>query len=664
MCDANHLLDIAGLRARPVVLDFNSTAAPFPGRQAHYAVPVQSAPTNAALAIDARRLLRGVMFNILNRLSQKATGTGCSSIASPELLQMLAAQIGDALQSYEQATDIAIDNILASSDAQLDSIPSISEAAARAVAGGELSRAAAAHLLLGGDPGLMGTTASALCDDPKLTPQAQRALSIFRLSALSPSDVLDDTFTTSTLVTGTVPSGSVRARLEKLYDAGLITEITELGATDGLIGGLGLRTEDFAAARRYMQDELRAFSRSSTATLPAGALGSGPAPTFARYAATASNPHRQPAYWAALASYESDPMTATTLSQNYAAWVADTQNTVSPGLGVPGDLHVLSQVYERATLIKGQLDANMTLSDDIKHAILTAINPIVVEGQQRVMGTAWIYRNTSTQPASRGFTIGLPPHITAPAASGYRMVYGADGFECAATGTVEGATCDVASHTLTDFSQAPLACDTQSCYFVNINPTSVLGHPIFLMKKKGALYEPLAVAQVPGLAGGGTVYMPMAPEIFDRVAKVLSPSPEWCTRPETSCADESFDMRIPLEDELSNDGNDVESSWRHYLTLARQAAEEADMLGDQVLQLTEQDLLREEAIKLNQIQRAESSIEQLQEICGVDVDPTALLRKFSADGSKDFSTLRGTECSGSCSGNRACIAGRCVLSCT
>jgi hypothetical protein len=65
------------------------------------------------------------------------------------------------------------------------------------------------------------------------------------------------------------------------------------------------------------------------------------------------------------------------------------------------------------------------------------------------------------------------------------------------------------------------------------------------------------------------------------------------------------DMFVPLENELTSDSDQYENSWRHYLTLAKQAASRADALGKDLLDL-----------KLRQDERLEAAGEALGDICG------------------------------------------------
>lgn len=65
------------------------------------------------------------------------------------------------------------------------------------------------------------------------------------------------------------------------------------------------------------------------------------------------------------------------------------------------------------------------------------------------------------------------------------------------------------------------------------------------------------------------------------------------------------DMFVPLENELTSDSDNYESSWKHYLNLAEKAAAEADALGRELIE-----------VGLQQDLRREAAGEELAKICG------------------------------------------------
>lgn len=716
-CIANRLLDVAGLRASPLKVAFQLGGS--------FSVPVQSAPTNASLALMAREFSKFSADKVLRQLHALVGPSNDPLNCYETDLPNLAMSLVDHMTLYEQATDIAVENILATSDAQFGESPSLTEAAARAVAGGQLSRVSAAHLLVGGDAGLNGKTTAALCDDPQLTAQARRAVNVFRLAAVAPSDIVRDTLSLDDLLegTGTPPVetcgpmdttdcctatwcdtsntmtpiffGSVRERLDEIYGAGLIAEVEALGVGQGVLGVSGLTHEDFEQARSYLRQEIAAFSRSMSALLPAKELVGGGFTTFRRFAGTATPaPERPAAYWAALASYEDHPMWVDTeddprmgvlTSFGYVKWILDgygslraseaeaaVSNTLNEDLGPPGFGHVIGALSTAVRQVRNEVEDSAGLEPEIQRATLAALTPLAIQITQRYRGLVRMIYQTSSL-----LEIYIP---NAMVASDVRVVVGEDGLSCATTGTIEGAPCDIDSPRLTLTSFEPAELDSGNRYNVaNANWRSLIKSRLYFVERKGTYYNALGVAYAPNWGQEGQVFMPLVPEVLHRTATVLRPSRDWCTRPEVSCAGDTFDARIPLEDELSSDGDAVESSWRHYLTLARQSADEADLLGETVLNMSEQALLREEGQALAQIQRSEQAVEELQDICGASVDPSDLMRALSSEGTKDLSVMRarpltcpnsGGFCAEECgTGNDCndsgdeCIGGLCMRPC-
>jgi hypothetical protein len=90
-----------------------------------------------------------------------------------------------------------------------------------------------------------------------------------------------------------------------------------------------------------------------------------------------------------------------------------------------------------------------------------------------------------------------------------------------------------------------------------------------------------------------------------------------------------WDFFVPLENELSEDSDEYENSWRHYLGLARQAAERSDALADQLMQLD-----KEEAYHV------EGAQQDLAATCGGYTDISNVT--YTADDKVDTSTLEDT----------------------
>jgi hypothetical protein len=108
----------------------------------------------------------------------------------------------------------------------------------------------------------------------------------------------------------------------------------------------------------------------------------------------------------------------------------------------------------------------------------------------------------------------------------------------------------------------------------------------------------------PGLA---TSYPIGGNMVDDLVKKVTSRDKGHCGLSQNICGD--FDLLRgyvpPLENELTEDANPYENSWHHYLVLAKEAAAEADRLGEQLVEYG-----------LQMDMRADEARRQMEEICG------------------------------------------------
>lgn len=133
-------------------------------------------------------------------------------------------------------------------------------------------------------------------------------------------------------------------------------------------------------------------------------------------------------------------------------------------------------------------------------------------------------------------------------------------------------------------------------------------------------YEHFASAMVSPLAGGNT-RITAAPAVFTRAGRLVTPDPANCQQPAQSCAavDTLFDARLPLEDELTDNGDAYENSWQRYLDLADQAAREADLLGEEAI-----------GVQFDIDSRTEAALSGLEDLCGVPVDLEPIRAAFEA----------------------------------
>ena len=622
LCKAHAVLEIIGIRAESFDLVFTPDPLFDPNTTFHWQVPAQSAATNAALAQRAlfsfglnafpwatlQQIASGepVASNFCSQpVCQEPNGCAPGTAEDRDYVSALSTGFVEAYHLYKELFDVAVAQALAVADAELSSTPDLDTAVARSISAGELSRGAAAHLLVGGDPGLLGDETRGFCSVAELTPQAKAALSVFREAALPPEYVDVGSMPVSQLLAGTLQLGSVRERLGELWNHdGLRAE----QSADEVAGSFGLRVEDFVEARNYLDQEIDAFSRSRTATLPPRQLVGDRVSTFPIYAATAREPvPLDPTYYATLARH-----TDAATFPGFANFAAATHF-----------------VLERAAEIMRQTtQPNATIRDEL----LNPLALLLADGRRERLGKFRLQTSASIATATAradGFS----------STEGLRVVLGEDGLRCATQGSIEGADCDIDSADVTlaqlnQVAQFPAAGFVSACTSgeVTPDPTTLEGvSRVYLVRPKSGTagragdFEALSGTR---LISSMVHELPIVPDADRRAAEILEPSQRQCTRSKMSCAGMDFDAAIPLEDELSDDNDDVESSWKHYLTLARQSANEADLLGEEVVR-----------VGLELDVRAEGALEELQDVCGASIGSTALLNAISGGG-KGLTDLR------------------------
>ena len=125
---------------------------------------------------------------------------------------------------------------------------------------------------------------------------------------------------------------------------------------------------------------------------------------------------------------------------------------------------------------------------------------------------------------------------------------------------------------------------------------------------------------------------------------------------------------LPLEDELASDADGVESSWKHYLTLAQQASAEADTLGEAYVQ-SGLDNKTGRSYRMTRRRRSFRSHrfgdERAASIRGTAVDPSRLLQILSGQ-SRDLTKVRpptNQTCSPtqSCDPGYTCVVSQCIV---
>jgi hypothetical protein len=706
-CAAQLALEIVSLRAAPVIIDFTDDL----GTRINYSIPPQSAATNSALGAFAAGAAREAMtssgpaalgraFGLVDQPPfgsrqchfDTVNGLGLGTVDGRTLGTIAANTFSEAYQLQRESTLKAVDADLAVADAHAGAT-SPENSVEASVAGEALSRVAAAHLLVGGNPGLLGSTngipRAGLCSAPQLSAQAQKALSVIRESGVSPAAVLlipgeidPDIFPPPTPIVlddfldGTasqVPDGSVRQRLSELWKYDFANPPPGIAAGASVAEYMKLEKQDFADARSYLAQEIRAFSRSMTATLdPVGPTGATPSgachdtmgqPVLCRrYAATSgAPPTRSPVFYSTIVRH-------------------DTARDGSPspdlrdidGMGALADGVDAAQAFAHALLGS---QSQMTSSND-REIIMDAMS-LLVNSNERTGRFTFCQEGPQLRAIVDQFDIKASPGAPSP---NLRLVLGDDGLACAVDGTIEGARCDdpanpglIDPHLLFMTLQAsttPPAIGFTS-HLEALGTTEPPDRSrVYLVRRRDGITRdaPGAFEALAGMTYTTDVFsgpeacieVPIEPEVDQAVANIMQPSKAWCTAQRISCAGTDLDARMPLEDELTNDNNGIESSWKHYLDLARQAAAEADQLGQTFLQAGIELDQRQETIELQDAERervandrAIAAVEELQNICGTSVDPTRLL-KLLTRGNDDADPLTFLRKPTPCSTDAAC----------
>jgi len=656
--------------AQDALLSFNSN-----GVRVNYKVPPQSTATGAKLAGGAVRKFQDTLLTVAQILSGQPS-PGWVTCHASDLTQAQARESAslfiDSYQKAKKAYEIMSAATLSVSDAQLASTPNFQTAAARSMAGVELSRAALAHDLVGGKDGIYGSTAKAMCASGRLSGPAKRALDIIRESGVSPADVLqgEATLPTAQLLNGpaagasALPDGTVRQRLEDVWGTSFPTSQT-------IEDFYGLKTGDFLAARAYLQDEIKAFSRSTTAQLPKRAFGGGRIETYARFSGTTTPPADLPAaYWMAVALSEG-PVPNTYVG-------GDTYDTdYDTNIGSLQELQSTSWAFPRNTTISQSDNISLSfagLADYAKTwASVAAARPTLQSffTDEMVKPLLTLAAGSDVQGRiTQCYKVEYPQNQTIMVfgfkmTDGLALVSGEDDLRCAVYGTVEGAPCSLTGSSLVNFTDpvmgGPEFPDGVSRGF---DTTSLSTRErLYVLQPRAGVTDPKPGDYV-ALAGfvpytstrntwsyANTICreFPIVPEAIEATAKALAPSRQWCGESSTMCDGSRFDDRIPLEDELTDDGDGVESSWKHYLALAKEAAAESDALGKEYVDASLSKDQRAETLSLrviDQQQRAAAELDKLQQICGTAVNPERILAVMTnaTAGGYDLSTWQSEAC--------------------
>lgn len=604
-------------------------------------IGAQSMATNTALLFQALVSAQAAIRESNDALRGAAGlsgGTSCGANIATVLDgrsrgEWFASTMMEAYHLYREATDRAVEANVAVADANYSTAPSLSVAGARAVAGPLMSRSYAAHLLVGGQEGLNGTTTAGFCDAPRHTPQIEAAISVIRAAAPRPADVKDESMSIDSFMAGTLEFGSVAARVSELWlDGG------SPGSADELYDFLNLEREDFVAARAYLAAELDAFARTSSGVLDPVPLPGGALPTYARYAATAAPPVLPPAaHYEAVARFTDSANDTTAI---YGSGLVSRPEIAQLGPHTSGLVAMVDAVHSNASDLLRSASGLPASPAGLRDEILAPLSLLAADLDREREGRARIAYFVGT-----GSTHTLDISIAGiAAADGVIVVRGDNGLRCAVEGSLEGAPCDLSALT----HMAISGTDSRSPGFVSAayavlssqpNSTVTSGSQFFFVAPEDPVSPTAGTFRALGSfqvfhGANYLTHVPLVPSIAERVAAVLAPNEGSCTYSAVSCAGESFDARIPLENELSDDGDGIENSWRYYLALARRSALTSDQRAEELFADGQQlDM------------RAEGAIDRLETLCGASIDPAGIVGSSLQQVRTDTACTTDAQCS-------------------
>lgn len=371
-----------------------------------------------------------------------------------------------------------------------------------------------------------------------------------------------------------------------------------------------------AEARRFLADEIRFWGRDSSTLLPEytdplGGLWSGSTcrntqPDSCLYAATA-NPPRPNDY---RAYFSSLPIRGQVQSLELDPLLAHLRRLASIHLALRLDTTTAPPAY-RARVLDKSSQVLGSLKSETSGIYATAI---VSDGAGSVNGYIAVAHPTSNE------------HL--------RLVQSTRALQCATSGRIDGVPCTWAA-IQGEVKKGDPQDGFNSTERTVANEMGLTNRTVFGPIPAGPAFvlepRPGASGETPGgyrlvvarWIEAPMAYTPMAisPRRTQWAGEILMRDPTQPNWPLLRCeaGDLTTDGRVPLENEITADGDAYESSWRHLLQLAKQAADEADALGQETWSAGEQ------------IDRlAEDSLRNLEDLCGVTLSLDPLQEAMAA----------------------------------
>lgn len=506
------------------------------------------------------------------------------SVSYPETLSMLFAQTANLVS--EAGIEVANAHA-ALADATMSQTTSNTSASRNAWVGRYESRARAAHVLVGGgvENGLNGVP-NGYGTYGSLSSDAQRALAFVRRAGY---------YSTSNVAPASYVS-NVAARIS--------TAAVPVTSTS-LLEDAGLSLDDWTAAQNKINEDAALFmlpnrlvsaqdTRNLSAIAPPDALPVHESLGRVRLGASVSTVlsrdigEDRPSELTSLAAY---PNTAAGFEMGYPIGVGYARLSVAHATD-----YAASVVYD----VTAALDAS-SLTGPMKTAMNDVLRPAATTLSTARIGRVEVCKTVTSTMDNTQQLVGRLPGATGE----YRLVRSIDGVRCATIGRLQGTSCALTPEFITNTGTGTVIPSTPTApragtgfgsggirwnwnaatgrYYIvrSTRGTVAAGQEVPGAWREVASFYVLTAGQLSGVQRCN--YVPVTPAIDARAAQLVSPSVTVPDEPSVTCAGLPNDQRIPLEDELTTDGDPAESSWRHYLTLAREAATTADLLGEDVV---------------------------------------------------------------------------------
>lgn len=573
-----------------------------------------------------------------------------------------------------EATAAFVESSLAVADAEASRSSDGLSGAALAWAGREMSRYAAARMLVGRE---LSTESAELKraygDLVGLGGAPDEAMRFIRSSVGDASALLDRDISDRVVIEGTSPNDPNALRQRYAERTGK-PELALLTANE-LLQRIGVSPGEFATARKWIVAERVLFGR-----VPGKSFD----PTGADLAVRRPPTMASPAYRNTMVRYgEAFTVFGERARGDGVVYRGDSSGNyypkwpIEPVLGVLGrSKFVNSEVASEWSSLAELLDyvgsvAYSVLQESARGTFPDSATSDPVQLPEGALDRLGFLLSTvvserearveicqSAGVAANTFTFRV---MGSHAANGLHVVRGVAGLQCATSGAVEGVACDLSDYIVASSSvSTPIEVNHVAGFpeywemQVAISSATPGDYLYVVQRQEGRSdtagnYDALTGVPLELRSSisnvKNCVVNAIFPELESQAANILTPAASNLSRPAHSCADVGYNAPIPLENELTDDGNGVESSWRHYLALAKEAAAHADQLG--------KDLIDSGLNIDDRIELAEADVE---EVCG-----GAVSLRDSFWSRAQNATVGACGATTDCPAGYECLASTCVM---